>query len=108
MLNNLVNDSVRYTCLDFFGRAVRWNKSNYSLRPLLHYKVQGFGLSNRQGDVESSMKYLEMFVELADRAQQLPEQQKACTCLGAIYNSLVRKEKKKQHPVLIFNWAKLI
>ena len=43
----------------------------------------------RQGDVESAMKYLEMFVELADRSQQLPEQQKACTCLGAIYNSLV-------------------
>lgn len=45
---------------------------------------------DRQGDVESAMKYLEMFVELADRSQQLPEQQKACTCLGAIYNSLVR------------------
>lgn len=45
----------------------------------------------RQGDVESAMKYLEMFVELADRSQQLPEQQKACTCLGAIYNSLVRQ-----------------
>ena len=46
---------------------------------------------HRQGDVESAMKYLEMFVELADRSQQLPEQQKACTCLGAIYNSLVRQ-----------------
>ena len=44
----------------------------------------------RQGDVESAMKYLEMFVELADKSEQLPEQQKACTCLGAIYNSLVR------------------
>ena len=45
----------------------------------------------RQGDVESAMKYLEMFVELADRSQQLPEQQKACTSLGSIYNSLVRQ-----------------
>ena len=45
----------------------------------------------RQGDVESAMKYLEMFVELADKSEQLPEQQKACTCLGAIYNSLVRQ-----------------
>ena len=41
------------------------------------------------------MKYLEMFVELADRSEQLPEQQKACTCLGAIYNSLVRHQKAK-------------
>ena len=46
----------------------------------------------RQGDVESGMKYLEMFVELADRSQQLPEQQRACNCLGAIYNSLVSCE----------------
>ena len=46
----------------------------------------------RQGDVESAMKYLEMFVELADRSQQLPEQQKACTSLGSIYNSLVRQQ----------------
>ena len=38
------------------------------------------------------MKYLEMFVELADRSQQLPEQQKACTSLGSIYNSLVRQQ----------------
>lgn len=38
------------------------------------------------------MKYLEMFVELADRSQQLPEQQKACTSLGSIYNSLVRHQ----------------
>jgi hypothetical protein len=35
------------------------------------------------------MKYLEMFVELADRAQQLPEQQSACCSLGGMYNSLV-------------------
>lgn len=46
----------------------------------------------RQGDVESAMKYLEMFVELADRSQELPEQQKACTSLGSIYNSLVRQQ----------------
>lgn len=45
----------------------------------------------RQGDVESAMKYLEMFVELADRSQQLPEQQRACTSLGSIYNSMVRQ-----------------
>lgn len=51
----------------------------------------------RQGDVESAMKYLEMFVELADRSQQLPEQQKACTCLGAIYNSLVSQWTRIAH-----------
>lgn len=43
----------------------------------------------RQGDIESAMKYLEMFVELADRAAQLPEQRSACTSLGSMYNSLV-------------------
>lgn len=43
----------------------------------------------RQGDIESAMKYLEMFVDLADRAQQLPEQQSACSSLGEMYNSLV-------------------
>ena len=52
---------------------------------------------DRQGDVESAMKYLEMFVELADRSQQLPEQQKACTCLGAIYNSLVSQWTRITH-----------
>lgn len=52
---------------------------------------------HRQGDVESAMKYLEMFVELADRSQQLPEQQRACTSLGAIYNSLVRQETCAWH-----------
>ena len=53
--------------------------------------------SHRQGDVESAMKYLEMFVELADRSQQLPEQQRACTSLGSIYNSLVRQETCAWH-----------
>ena len=52
---------------------------------------------HRQGDVESAMKYLEMFVELADRSQQLPEQQRACTSLGSIYNSLVRQETCAWH-----------
>ena len=62
------------------------NRSNVTFLTIYNHMVIFFF---RQGDIESSLKYLEMFVELADRSEQLPDQQRACSSLGAIYNSLV-------------------
>ena len=42
-----------------------------------------------QGKIEESIKYLEMFVEVAERSKNDKAISRACSDLGAMFNSLV-------------------
>ena len=42
-----------------------------------------------QGKVEESIKYLEMFVEVAEKTQDDKSISRACSHLGAMFNSMV-------------------
>jgi len=42
-----------------------------------------------QGKIEEAIKYLEMFVEVAERTKNDKATSRACSNLGAMFNSLV-------------------
>ena len=44
----------------------------------------------RQMDIESAVKNLESFVELSEKSGDFREQQKACSAIGEMLNTLVR------------------
>ena len=46
-----------------------------------------------QGKVEESIKYLEMFVEVAEKSKDDKAISRACSDLGAVFNSLVSTTK---------------
>ena len=48
-----------------------------------------FLVDSRQGKLDEAVRYLEMFEDIAEKSNQLTAHGKACSCLGAIYNSLV-------------------
>ena len=49
-----------------------------------------------QGKVEESIKYLEMFVEVAERSKNDKAISRACSDLGAMFNSLVCTDLRRQ------------
>lgn len=51
--------------------------------------VSSFFHQCRQMDVEPAMKHLESFVELSKKSGNTVEQQRACSSLGEMLNSMV-------------------
>jgi hypothetical protein len=46
----------------------------------------------RQDKVDESIKYLQMFVEVAEKSGEEKAVSRACSDLGAVFNSLVSKD----------------